>query len=527
MNTFAAIRELIRINRQFGGKTGKSLFLPSKKKSQLKNLAQKYASPGSETEAHWSREFCQTDPHSHAYISLRSKLKRRLIGELFHLHIQEGSAIRKAIYRNAREVFAIRMLLMFGARPLAIWLVPRALERARTYELTQDRLELLQFLREHAALNGDKIRFLRIAREYEETLRIRSVEMKLRAFLDEIEVELIGRAKPNEKAKALAASASKEARDLYELYPTFNIGFQYYRLAAIDSESKEDSRRTFHLCDRAEQLFQAYPALISPVYRGLFAIKRLSTSIGIHEFNGARQALETCQLVFPSGSNNWFIWKENECFLLLHTARFAEAETLRQQITKHERFLSQPEQVQQLWAIYAHFIALGQSRAGSKPVPKKAFERILKEVPVYSKDKAGYNAALLHLQLLLLASRKDLFGMLGKSEAIRTYISRYLRNRRHSQHYAFFKTFLFLFQSDFDIRETHRRAAKYIAQFQRYGIDEVNAAQTYPFDRSWEWIVEWLEGDALWPMSKARKSVKNEGLKSLSAKSRIAILKKM
>ena len=59
MNPFIQIRELIRINRDFGGKSSKTLFQPNQKKSQLRLLARKFAFPGEEKEAQWAEEIAR------------------------------------------------------------------------------------------------------------------------------------------------------------------------------------------------------------------------------------------------------------------------------------------------------------------------------------------------------------------------------------------------------------------------------------------------------------------------------------
>src|SRR5665213_215300 len=133
------IREIIRIINTFGNKSSKALFLPKKNSSQVLVLARKFASPGKDEERAWAMEVCNSDEHDLNYIRVRSELKHLLLGRLFHLHIRTGSELRKATYRNAKEVFCIRVLLMLGARRVAMRLIPSAMERARKFELTSDR----------------------------------------------------------------------------------------------------------------------------------------------------------------------------------------------------------------------------------------------------------------------------------------------------------------------------------------------------------------------------------------------------
>src|ERR1700689_888383 len=116
MNSFQQLSELRRIIAIFGSKTSNSLFSPKAKNSQLSLLARKIATPGDHNEREWAMETCGTAAPDQTYIRLRRRLKRRLLGYLFELNIRTGSEFRKAVYRSAKDVFCIRILVIFGAR---------------------------------------------------------------------------------------------------------------------------------------------------------------------------------------------------------------------------------------------------------------------------------------------------------------------------------------------------------------------------------------------------------------------------
>jgi hypothetical protein len=492
MNNSKQLRELILIISEFGSKSPKSLFYSLKKKTQLGLLAKKFNSATDDNERRWAINIVGADDeHDHRYIRLRSKLKRRLMTELFSLDLRVGSELRKATYQSAKDLFTIRILIMLGARKTAIWLIPRALKRAQKYELTQDQIELLLFSRQDAALNGDRAKFERISKELTTIVSIRNTELKLQSLSDEIDLELVARAQPTEIVKNLSIASAKEAQFCYNLFPTFNIGLHYLLMASQASEISEKTARTFHLCDKAEELFERFPHLSTPLYRGEFTLKRLTTAISIRNFEAARNAIQRCENIWPEGRNNWFIWKESEFLFLLHTNCFPQAYALHQKILHHRRFFAQPEQVKEKWALFKQYSTLALEH--ETPSIKYSFNRILKDVPIYRRDKGGYNAALVILQHLILLSKGDFVNMLKKSDSIMQYNYRYLRERHHTQLYAFFKTILILEKTNFNIQETKIQAEKFIEQFSKYGLDKINEAQTLPFDLMWSWIIGWVE----------------------------------
>jgi hypothetical protein len=493
MASFLQIQELSHVVRTFGDKTSKSLFQPNQKKSRLRLLARKFAMPGETNEAAFAGEICHTGEHDHLYVQLRSKLKRRLIGRLFHLDMGNTIEVRKAIYWNAREIFCIRTLLMVGSRQVAIWLIPRALARARRYELTQDRIELLGMLRVNAMLNGDRKKFALCTSELEAARAVRSAETRLTDLEEEINVELAATANPNEKAQSLSVSSAAEAETLFRIYPTFNVGLSHYRLSALASEIAGDYWQTLALCDQAEQFLTRHPRLAAPVYIGQFAVKQLTSAVATRNIEGTRSALERCASVFPDRYNNWFIWKEMEFVFYLHTREWQQALELHREIVSHARFGTQPESVAQKWALYKLYGSFAASQEGIMPLPQRKFSRILREVPLLTRDKAGYNASLYILQYLILVSRGDLGGLDAKSEAIEKYVTRYLRGQTDRQLYGFLKTLIILRKLDFDVTRTSKRARRYIALFHRFGHEKIDETQALPFDLMWTWLSEWVK----------------------------------
>ena len=187
--------------------------------------------------------------------------------------------------------------------------------------------------------------------------------------------------------------------------------------------------------------------------------------------------------------------KKAEFLLFTHSNDLIQAASLHKYLVHHERFSSQPEQVKEKWMLFGHYLSLasGIGKTALSASRKSLFTKILREVPIYNRDKVGYNASLLILQHLILASTGDADGMIQKSDALRQYISRYLRNRYESQLYGFLKLLLLLPKYDFDMAKIRKRGKRYIEQFQRAGREKIDESQTFPFDRMWGWISEWVE----------------------------------
>ncbi len=496
MASIYPLRDITRIINHFGDKSSRLIFRTPKSPkhdTQSRQLARKFALPLSqETEDDWANEILGCKADNRRYTVLRSHLKRWMLTRLSHLDIREGSEYRKAIYRSAREVFWIRMLVMFEARQAAMWLIPRALERAKKFELTRDQIELYLLLRQNALLDADKSKFLHYAEELEWLERLLMAELRLRALNEAIGIEAVARVEITERGRKLAQEARKEAAEIFEKHKTFNIGLEYFRIATLSAESNEDVEELLRLCRQAEKFLGTFPHLHAPLSRGQFAIKRFRAAAATMDFEAANKAIPDCERQFPKGRNNWFIWKEIEIFLRLREKNFAEAAQLHKEVLAEERFSSQPEQVRQKWAYFGHYAAFALWSLNQFKPHKSShdFSQVLKDTPVFTRDKVGFNASLLILQQLLYAAMGNDHAMFEKGDALRQYIKRNLRGKRRSRVYAFIRTLLTLHATDFDVAKTEHLAARHIARFHQRPDTLVDEKETFPYYMAWEWIVE-------------------------------------
>ena len=487
------IGELLRILDAFGKQTAKPI---TWRQSKVRELSEKFSSSTPESdERAWSKEIFGGDDHEDEYVRLRSKLKRKLVDQLFSLRLERGSALRKAMYHNYRTLFAIKTLLLLGGRSVAIWLVAPALERARKFELTMDQVELLSILRQHATLTGDKLKFAQYAAELNEVMKIRLAELRMSFLLQRVEIEAVGRAGPSDVLRKVASQSLPEAREIFDEFPTFVIGLGYFRLAATHAEVEEDHSSCVKITQGAENFLSRFAHQSSISFLGEFAIKRLASAVALFDLEQASEAMKLCERYYAYGVNSWFVWKGYEFKILMHTLRFEDAARVHTEVTSHDRYLAQSEQVRQRWTLYGHYVILAQSheRQIDSPALRRVVRSGIHQVPIFARDKAGYNISLLILRYLILLIEGDIDAIIGQSEALAQYLRRHLRGKRETALYSFIKTLSLLEKSGFQLESIRSRASRFVVQFSRKEREEIDEAQILPFSYMWRLIVEAAE----------------------------------
>jgi hypothetical protein len=487
----ADLSELIRIILSNGNKQSHSLFNVKEKNTKIRRLARKFAFEKNRDEHAWALEICGDSENSNSYVTHRSLLRRELLDLVFHLDISGGSERRKAMYQLRKSIFLMKVLLLFGARRTAMTLVPTAMKIAKEFELTSDRVELLEALTSNAALNGWRLKFERYDRELHEAMLLRIAEMKITSLDRQIDVENVGNSRSNMRTRKLAVIAPQEAEILFRNYPTFNIGLAYYRIAVSSAQTTNNFELGIELCRKAQTFLSRFPKLFTAGSKGEFELNRLWMALASRLYDAAAESALQCQKLFREGTNNWFIAQEYEFLLLMHTKRWAEAIRLHQSVVTHNRFSLQPEQVRQKWELFGYYSAL-TTEIGQKHLPatmSNIFGKIAHKVPRYQQDSVDYNTSLHILQYLILAVYRDRKTLSEKSEGMAKYLSRNFRELRNGQLYAFLMTLLILTKTDFNIESTKKLAKRYIERFESVGHEKVDETQTLPFDLMWEWVM--------------------------------------
>ncbi len=440
------------------------------------------------------------------YAVLKSRLRTRLLNSLFVLdpkppRYSEGT---RAFYQCHKGLFWASVLLRFGARNIAIQIAERTLEEATTYQFTSIVLELLFFLRGHYSLLGNYAEFEAINTRLNQTLQMLEAEFLSREYLERVTIKFATTEAEQPEIASLARTYSDALDPLRKIFDNFSINLNYYRLRALSLQIAQEYAPAIEVCEEAAQYLRGNPRLVLGVNLGEFALQKLSCLLHLRDYERGKVTAQECATHFPTGSNNWFTYMEYFFLLSMHTEHFEEAHRIYIAATTHARFAGLTETRKEKWKIFELYLQyVVQSLnpdTSTKPIGRatRTFDRkrILRMVPTYSRDKYGYNIALLVMHILYLLDQHDLEGIINRMEALKAYRSRYLTMRSNRLSALFFKLLLVMEANSFDYKRTKQKGEKYYQQLliTTPGSEEFNETlQVLPFDWLWLHVLEKLK----------------------------------
>jgi hypothetical protein len=151
--------------------------------------------------------------------------------------------------------------------------------------------------------------------------------------------------------------------------------------------------------------------------------------------------------------------------------------------------------------LFDRYLRIAEGEAPTEPrrrqreqTAAELFRDFARDVPIYTRDKAGFNIALLilHVYVLLATNRREEITM--RTDVMPRYLQRHLKNRQTSPTAGFLKTLIHLERCSFDLKLFLPKGQKYLDLFLLpEGQTELEECQALPYPFMWQLFVELLE----------------------------------
>ncbi|MVN76821.1 hypothetical protein GO988_10850 [Hymenobacter sp. HMF4947] len=203
---------------------------------------------------------------------------------------------------------------------------------------------------------------------------------------------------------------------------------------------------------------------------------------------GLKLAEAFAQDMHPT-SSNWFYFYEHYLMLALHAGEYEQALRLLHVAHKNPSFAKQRAAALERWELLEAYTEFVQP-VDKLPVRRRAQLAVFAAltVPEYSRDKRGYNVAILILQLLHYLRQRLLEPVLTRLERLRKYQQRHLRDAATLRSRTFLRMLLLLPEAEFDPEVLAIRGKPLLANLQQAPlVGEAEAvAEIIPYEALWD-----------------------------------------
>lgn len=388
-----------------------------------------------------------------------------------------------------RNLLLAQMLFLNFKRHAAIDTLRQTMQQAKKFQLTAVLVIALRTMRYHAAYAGSTASFEELDKLLKDATKKLSSELLVEELSQRMLLELHHKISPADAFKKKSMGILLRVEKIVERFPTFQNHLNLFRIAVRHYEMMKQHRKVLEWCNRAEHYFDANKHMVQKGRRAEFALYRMYSSFSLSDFSTGEQCAAECENLFKAGSDNWLIFLEYYFLLCMHTGNYTNALKIFYQVSNHPKFKALPAIRIEKWKIYEAYLNF----ALPDNLPKLKFNvfKFINEVPMYSRDKSGFNLSISIAHILLLINLGKTGDLMQMEESLTAYCNRHLRKGKNHRSYYFMKMILVLLKYNMDYNKSNQIAAKFLVKLME-GIDEEQTSteemEIIPYEKLWDLV---------------------------------------
>ncbi|MEP7168999.1 MAG: hypothetical protein ABI855_06465 [Bacteroidota bacterium] len=436
-----------------------------------------------------SNDLYKSSPDIKKYLMLKSRTKEYLLNLIFTMNKGKRmkSPMEKALYVCSRNIIAARLLILRGMRNVAIDYLKTALTLAGKFQFTDLEILAARLLRMHESFAGTENKMIIYDKLIKNKNDLLIAEIKMEEFLERIYLQMRKTVSLKEKLLKTTSDSFKMSKEIIKKYNSHTLFANYYRITIYYYHNHGEHLNVIKACESCEKFLKSNSVFTDLVLVSEMALQKLDTSLYLRDYNLGKENASICRSLSNPGYINWIIFLEYYFLLCLHTQNYSEALKVFNEASNHPKFSTYPPERLEKWKIFEAFLFY--------IIPNNAKQKrfnvfkFVNEVPIYSKDKKGYNLSIIIAQISLLIKMGELDRAMDIINPLKIYSWRYVSKNKNPRSFYFVKMLSLLLKYDFNPEKTKGIANKFFIKIKQSKLGnqgELETLEVIPYDILWE-----------------------------------------
>jgi len=434
---------------------------------------------------------------------LKSRAKERLISMIFQSDSSktyEGH-IDRAFF-SASKTYLIGMMLFrkskfsSGQEQFKV-----ALKAAREFQFYDLEILILRQLRKYASFSGNDKNFSKYCEELKHAHKYLAAELEAEELDLELQTIIAHSVSVSESWMQLSERNLARLQALSNEFNSILIHGYKYRLSIRYYQAKENYEKAIEVIAEYQQFLLSNPKFDVWTRVANAALNKLYCALYMRDYNRGNEFATECEELIKPGSVIWLIFNEYHFLLCMHASQIGRASSIFNQVLQHPSFADYPAPNVEKWRIFEAYLEYAEPIAS--PARRKFnVSKFLNEVPVFSKDKGGYNLSIIIAQILLEVKTNELHRIVDREESLKIYLSRYINKEKQARSYYFIKMLQVMIRYEFDPIKTAQIADKFLVKMKQSGNSYLESSEVIPY--------EWLWSDLMARLREIKSNIKAE-----------------
>lgn len=358
---------------------------------------------------------------------LKSRLNRKLLNHLFFMDFPTSKFPKSVnLYQEALDYLHFsRMLLKIGEIKLGTKLLGKTVDLAKECEFTTIVIDSLKELRDVYSITYRPKLFKNIKEEIEKYQKLQNIEDKASSLFYENKLMLNSTVNNRKKSYDPVKKAISSLNKLAEETSSFNIYFQALQLKIWYLELIGEFESVLKLVDEINKELENESINTLRFDSQILNIAKSNALIKLNRFKEGSDFLGEILNETDESSDTWFTYAEKYFVLNVQMKNYDLATDIFIKAINNKAFDSLSEEGKLKWNIFRGY--LFYLTGNNKIIKKFDLRNFIETTPLFEKDKAGFNTAIIILQVLSKVTG-DLSSLHNSLESLDEYVNKYLNN---------------------------------------------------------------------------------------------------
>jgi len=440
-----------------------------------------------------------TDPNNRNYRNAKSKLKEKLLNNLYFLDYDKKgyTHYEKYEYESMNELHHARILMNEGATEMATKKLLHLLKFSKICELVDIVVQVLVWLKSIYARQGKLSLYdeVELALGYYTSFQqaIRESENLYYNELVLIKKSFSAQTRALEKVP----SSLKKITQLSIKFNSSRIELLASRLELLYLRITNNFADLENLCTELEEgFFERKDGEIRvDLSRTSLYLTKIDAYFNLKQFEKGLDFADSKAEYFQSGTKLWFLFYEKRFLLSMHGKKFDLAAKYIRIARTDNAFKELNKEDLDRWNIYRSFLVY----FNDEKLVRWGFNlnHFLSYRLNYDKDKAGYSIAVLSARFIYFLRDGELKKLNKTIKAINKFNSSHLDKRSNYRNSVFIRLLNLVPENEYNYADVKSRCENYIDKLINTQIPQDNYSdlEVYPYELLWKEIMNILKLD--------------------------------
>lgn len=403
-----------------------------------------------ETDEEAAQDLYNTHPNDVRYKMLKHRVKKKLFNELSYVCPQKVTSNfvqQKEIQCNSL-IYQANIVRVRYEFDLVTSLAGKALAIAQEFDFIDLKVSALELLSLSYSEQGYAKKFAAAQEELKLAMSHFVKEREAVSLFQQATIQLRKSTKTRKEFLPLLPKIILQLEELWKGSGTFSAYYAYYRTYIMYHELQGNFKEIIDITVDAlkrvsENKINAHR--FEMTYNNYIMVY---AHLRAKYFNDGLAYAEKNLSLYNPDTRNWFAYMENYFLLAIHARQYELADILQRKVFDNSAFHIIPTVAKERWLLYRAYFRLVYPKATMSE--GEAQNPYLLSLPEYSKDKLGFNVAILTLQFIYLLERGETEALLYRIESIKKYVSTHLKDAFSLRSKLFLKLLVLTVTEDYD-----------------------------------------------------------------------------